>query len=63
MKNVGPVDRVIRVILGVAILAYFAFGTWSAWGFLGILLVATGLVGYCPLYSLLHIRTSRPSTT
>lgn len=62
MKNVGPVDRLIRVVLGVAILGYFALGTWSAWAFLGLLLVATGLVGYCPLYSLLHITTRRPAT-
>lgn len=63
MRNVGPVDRLIRVVLGVAILAYFVLGTWSAWGFVGILLVATGLAGYCPLYSLLHITSRRPSTT
>lgn len=61
MMNVGSTDRVVRLLVGIAILAYFFFTTWSAWGYLGFVVAATGLFGYCPLYSLLRINTIRPT--
>lgn len=63
MKNVGQTDRLFRVLIGVGILAFCILGTWSAWGYLGVLLLATGLIGYCPLYSVLRINTNRRPLT
>jgi hypothetical protein len=63
MKNVGQTDRLFRILIGVGILAASILGTWSAWGYLGVLLLATGLIGYCPLYSLLRINTNRRPLT
>lgn len=60
--NVGTVDRVIRVIVGLALLALFFVypGAWWLWitGLVGLVLVVTGLVGVCPLYLLLGISTT-----
>jgi hypothetical protein len=56
LVNEGKWDRAIRVILGLAILMLVPFSTW-AW--LGILPLATGIAGYCPLYHLLGWSTNR----
>ncbi len=55
--NEGGVDRLFRVALGVALLA-LAFGhPRTAWGWIGLAPLATGLVGFCPLYRLFGITT------
>ena len=59
-KNMGTADRVIRVIIGLVLIAmYFMYPTAGyRWAFLlGIIPLATGLIGWCGLYSLLGIRT------
>ena len=53
----GPIDRAIRVILGMAIWPAVFEGPAGAWGALGILPLVTALDGYCPLYQLLGIST------
>ena len=54
--NVGNADRIIRIILGVVIIALgFYFKSW--WGAVGILPIITGLVNYCPAYSLIGFST------
>jgi DUF2892 family protein len=63
MRNVGATDRVLRILIGAGILAYFLFGTWSAWAYLGLVILATGLAGYCPIYHLLHINTAKKPVT
>ena len=55
--NEGTVDRVIRVVAGLVILSLAFVGPKSAWGYIGLLPLATGLVGYCPAYSLFGINT------
>jgi len=55
--NEGTVDRVIRVVAGLVILSLAFVGPKSAWGYIGLLPIATGLVGYCPAYSLFGINT------
>lgn len=57
--NEGTVDRAVRIALGVALLAMVFVGpqTWLGW--LGIVPLATGLVGFCPLYRLLGVRTTK----
>jgi len=55
-KNEGTIDRVLRVVAGMGLLSYAVFGG-SAWGYIGIVPLFTGLVGSCPLYSILGINT------
>ena len=57
-KNIGTLDKTIRIILGIAILA---LGLWlkSWWGLIGLLPLATALVGWCPPYALLGISTCK----
>ncbi len=56
-RNEGTFDRVARVILGVVLLALVFVGPHTPWGWVGLVPLVTGLVGMCPLYSLLGIRT------
>ena len=55
--NVGTVDRIIRIVLGIVLIGLAAVGTIGAWGFLGVLLLLTGVVRVCPAYSVLGINT------
>ncbi|MBS3776740.1 MAG: DUF2892 domain-containing protein [Bacteroidales bacterium] len=58
--NVGKTDKVIRIILGLAIgAAGFYFNSW--WGLVGIVPVFTALINWCPLYLPFGIRTCRKS--
>jgi hypothetical protein len=50
--NEHPVERVLRVILGLGILSLTFMGPKTPWGYLGIVPLATGLLGSCPLYTL-----------
>ena len=59
MKNVGGMDRVIRIILGLVILSLTLWGPKSPWGLLGLLPLVTGLVGWCPPYTVLRINTCK----
>lgn len=59
-KNVGGIDRIARIVLGLALLAGYAFNSDGAYSWLyllGIIPLATGLIGWCPPYSLLGINT------
>lgn len=58
-RNVGGLDRTIRVILGLALLSLIIFlpGNTRYWGLLGVIPLFTALIGFCPLYALLGIRT------
>ena len=56
-RNEGTVDRLLRIMLGVALLAIVFVGPQTAWGWVGLVPLVTGLVGFCPLYSLLGINT------
>ena len=57
MKNVGTVDKVIRIILGLVLIALVFVGPQTPWGWIGIIPLATGLIGFCPLYSVLGMNT------
>ena len=58
-RNEGGLDRVLRVILGVVLIALVFVGPRTPWGWVGLVPLITGLVGLCPLYSILGIRTCR----
>lgn len=55
--NVGGIDRILRVLAGVALLALTLTGQIGAWGWIGMVPLATGLFRFCPLYRLLGINT------
>jgi len=57
--NVGGWDRILRIIVGAALLALVFVGPKTIWGLVGIIPLLTGLFGTCPIYSLLGIRTCR----
>jgi len=51
--NVGGIDKILRVVLGVALIAAAATGALPMWGYIGIVPLVTGLVNFCPLYTVL----------
>jgi hypothetical protein len=55
--NEHPVERVARVILGVALVGMAAMGTIGVWGYIGVVPILTGAVGSCPLYTLFGLST------
>lgn len=55
--NVGSLDRVLRVLAGVLLLALMATGTIGLWGWIGVVPLATAAFGFCPLYSVLGLST------
>jgi hypothetical protein len=56
-RNESTIDRSIRVLLGVAVLALTFVGPHTLWGLLGLIPLVTGVVGFCPLYRVLRIST------
>jgi hypothetical protein len=57
-KNIGTLERIVRVMLGAVILSLAFLGPESPWAYLGIVPLLTGIVGWCPPYALLGIGTS-----
>jgi hypothetical protein len=57
MKNEGTLDRTLRIVAGLVLLALAATGTVGSWGWIGVVPIVTGAIGWCPLYSVLGIRT------
>jgi hypothetical protein len=52
-RNVGGIDRVLRIVLGLALLALTLTGAIGAWGWIGLVPLATAAIGFCPLYTVL----------
>jgi hypothetical protein len=57
MINEGTLDRTIRIVLGLAILSLAFIGPKSALGYIGVVPVVTGLIGFCPAYRLFGLST------
>ena len=55
--NEGALDRVLRIAVGLVLLSLWAFGPKSLLGLVGIVPLLTGLLGFCPLYSLFGVST------
>jgi hypothetical protein len=51
--NVGGIDRILRIVLGLALIALTLTGTIGAWGWIGIVPLGTALFKFCPLYTVL----------
>ncbi len=57
-KNIHPVERVIRVVVGAIVASLAFWGPQNMWFLLGLIPAATGLIGWCPPYALLGINTA-----
>jgi hypothetical protein len=55
--NEGLIDRSLRISAGMLLLCMMFFGAIGAWGWIGLVPLATGLIGWCPLYSALGMKT------
>jgi hypothetical protein len=51
--NMGGIDRIARIVLGLALIALTLTGTIGVWGWIGVVPVATAAMGFCPLYTVL----------
>jgi len=56
-KNVGGIDRTLRIVVGLALIAAAATGMLGAWAYIGVVPLLTGLMGWCPPYALLGFNT------
>ncbi len=50
--NVGGMDRILRIVLGLVLIGMTVTGYVGVWGWLGVVLLATGAIGWCPPYAL-----------
>lgn len=55
--NVGSLDRTLRIGAGVVLIGLAAAGVVGAWGYIGVIPLATGLFRFCPLYSVLGLNS------
>jgi hypothetical protein len=56
-KNVGKIDRIIRVVVGIILVGNVFYALHHPIGWLGVILIVTGILGTCPLYSIIGINT------
>jgi hypothetical protein len=59
--NIGSTERIVRIVIGVAILSLAFVGPRAQWAYLGIFPILSGVIGWCPPYALLGISTVRAS--
>lgn len=55
--NVGGIDRTLRIVIGLVLIALAATGTVGVWGWIGVVPLATAALGFCPLYTVLGFNT------
>lgn len=56
-SNVGGIDRLLRIVAGLVLIALTLTGTIGVWGWIGIVPLLTGFVSFCPVYPLLGLST------
>jgi len=57
--NVGGIDRILRVVAGVGLVGATVMGALPVWGYIGIVPLVTGAAGFCPIYPILKLSTSK----
>lgn len=57
--NVGGIDRILRIVVGAALVVATAMGAIPVWGYVGVIPLVTGLVGFCPLYPLIGFSSKK----
>lgn len=58
-KNIHPIERIVRIVAGVALISMAFWGPQSMWFMLGIIPLLTGFVGWCPPYAIFGINTCK----
>ncbi|MFN3984774.1 MAG: DUF2892 domain-containing protein [Rhodocyclaceae bacterium] len=56
-SNVGGIDKIVRIVTGLVLIALAIMGIGAPWTYIGIVPLLTGLVGWCPAYTLLGVNT------
>ena len=56
-QNVGSIDRILRAIIGLGLISMVFIGPQTVWGWIGVVPLATAVMGWCPPYALLGINT------
>ncbi len=56
-QTVGGIDRILRIVVGLVLIGLAATGTVGWWGWLGVVLLATGALGWCPPYAIFGFNT------
>jgi len=56
-SNVGGIDRILRIVLGLVLIGLTLNGNIGIWGWLGVVPLATGLIGWCPPYAMFGFST------
>jgi membrane-associated protease RseP (regulator of RpoE activity) len=59
VANIGTPDKILRIIIGLILIALVFVGPRTPWGWIGVIPLVTALVNFCPLYALLGIKTRR----
>lgn len=55
--NEGGIDRIVRIVAGLVLIGLAYTGTVGIWGYIGVVPLATGLIGWCPAYTMLGMNT------
>lgn len=55
--NAGKIDRILRITVGLGLLSLVFIGPQKMWGFIGVVPLLTGLIGFCPLYKIFKWNT------
>ena len=58
-QNIHNIERVVRIVVGLVLISLAFWGPQSPWGWIGVIPLATGLLGWCPPYAMLGISTCR----
>ena len=58
-RNEHSLDRIVRVVGGLGLVSLAVTGPQTPWGWLGLVFVATGVIGWCPIYATLRLSTLR----
>lgn len=61
-KNVSTIDQALRIIAGLALISLVFIGPQTPWGWVGIILVATGGMNFCPIYRMLGLSTIKKTS-
>lgn len=56
-KNVGVIDRALRAVVGLILIALAVLGMFTPWGYIGVVPLFTAVAGFCPAYTLLGVKT------
>ncbi len=61
--NIGNIERILRIVIGLALVILTAMGNLPVWGYIGIVPLVTGLIGWCPPYAIFGISTCKTKAT